>query len=81
VITDQGYAERAVRPFPVLVSLRMWRWLMGRNEGLDYYGVGQLLTEEEKIFRDSVQNFVDADHRAGADGRFSVSILRIRIRH
>jgi glutaryl-CoA dehydrogenase len=35
------------------------RWFMGGSENVDYYGIGQLLTEEERIFRDRVRSFVD----------------------
>ena len=32
---------------------------MGGSESVDYYGIRQLLTEEERIFRDRVRSFVD----------------------
>jgi glutaryl-CoA dehydrogenase len=32
---------------------------MGGSETVDYYGIGQLLTEEERFFRDKVRRFVD----------------------
>ena len=32
---------------------------MEGSESVDYYGIEQLLTEEEKIFRDKVRRFVD----------------------
>ena len=41
------------------VTLKEWNYTMARFEGIDFYNLDALLSEEERMVRDTIRSWVD----------------------